>query len=69
LITHFSHGPSFSSAVMKTALLSAVSVVFYAVLVRYTYIPLGLWWGTLVSVLISFCSAYFIHVLVIKRIS
>jgi len=69
LITHFSHGPSFSSAVMKTALLSAVSVVFYAVLVRYTYIPLGLWWGTLVSVLISFCSAYFIHVLVIKKIS
>jgi len=69
LITHFSHGPLFSSAVMKTALLSAVSVVFYGVLVRYTYIPLGLWWGTLVSVLISFCSAYFIHMFVVKRIS
>jgi len=69
LITYFSHGPLFSSAVMKTALLSAVSVVFYGVLVRYTYIPLGLWWGTLVSVLISFCSAYFIHMFVVKRIS
>ena len=69
LITYFSHGPLFSSAVMKVALISAVSVVFYGVLVRYTYIPLGLWWGTLVSIIISFSSAYFIHGLVVKRIS
>ena len=69
LITYFSQGPLFSSAVMKVALISAVSVVFYGVLVRYTYIPLGLWWGTLVSIIISFSAAYFIHVLVVKRIS
>lgn len=69
LITYFSHGSLFSSAVMKVALLSAVSVVLYGVLVRYTYIPFGLWWGTLISIIISFSAAYFIHVLVVKRIS
>ena len=69
LITYFSHGPLFSSAVMKVAILSAVSVVFYGVLVRYTYLPLGLWWGTLMSIIVSFSAAYFIHVLVVKRIS
>lgn len=69
LITYFSHGPLFSSAVMKAAILSAASVVFFGILVRYTYIPLGLWWGTLFSIIISFSFAYFLHVLVIKRIS
>lgn len=69
LITYFSQGPLFSSAVMKVALFSAVSVVLYGVLVRSTYIPLGLGWGTLVSIIISFSTAFFIHVVVIKRIS
>jgi hypothetical protein len=69
LITYFSHGSLFSSAVMKVALLSAVSVVLYGVIVRYTYIPFGLWWGTLVSFIISFSAAYSIHILVVKRIS
>jgi len=69
LITYFSHGSLFSSAVMKAALISAVSVVLYGVLVRYTYIPLGLWWGTLISIIFSFSAAYFIHVFILKRIS
>ncbi len=69
LITYFSHGSLFSSAMMKVALLSATSVVLYAVLVRYTYIPLGLLVGTLVSILVSFFYAYIMHVSVIKRIS
>jgi hypothetical protein len=69
LITYFSHGSLFSSAMMKVALLSATSVILYAVSVRYTYIPLGLFIGTLISILISFSYAYIIHVSLIKRIS
>ena len=69
LITYFSQGALFSSAVMKVALLGALSVVLYGVLVRYAYIPLGLGWGTMVSIIISFSAAYLIHALVIKRIS
>ncbi len=69
LITYFMHGPLFSSAMMKVALLSAVSVVLYAVLVRYTYNPFGLLWGTLVSITVSFSAAYFIHIYIVKKIS
>jgi hypothetical protein len=69
LITYFSHGSLFSSAMMKVALLSASSVVLYAILVRYTYIPLGRVLGTLVSILISYVYAFIIHAVVVKRIS
>ena len=69
LITYFSQGPLFSSAVMKVALFTAVSVVLYGVLVRHTYVLLGLGWGTLVSITLSFSAAYLIHALIIKRIS
>lgn len=69
LIAYFAHGSLFSSAMMKVALLSATSVVLYALLVRFTYIPFGLFLGTLVSILVSFSYAYIIHILLIKRIS
>lgn len=69
LITYFAHGSLFSSAMMKVALLSASSVILYAVLVRYTYIPFGLLLGTLVSILVSFSYATIVHHSLIKRIS
>ncbi|UCE41716.1 MAG: DUF3147 family protein [Candidatus Aminicenantes bacterium] len=69
LITYFSHGSLFSSAMMKVALLSASSVVLYAILVRFTYIPFGLFLGTLVSILLSFSYAFIIHAVLVKRIS
>jgi hypothetical protein len=69
LITYISHGSLFSSAMMKVALLSASSVVLYAILVRFTYIPLGLFLGTLVSILVSFFYAFALHVLFVKKIS
>ncbi len=69
LITYLSHGSPFSSAMMKVALLSASSVVLYAVLVRTTYIPLGLLWGTLLSILVSFSYAFILHAVLVKRIS
>lgn len=69
LITYFSQGPLFSSAMMKVALLTASSVVLYALLVRVTYTPLGLYAGTFVSIVVSFAYAYLIHILLVKRIS
>jgi hypothetical protein len=69
MITYFSHGSLFSSAMMKVALLSASSVVLYATLVRYTYTPLGLLLGTLVSILVSFSYAFILHLVLVKRIS
>lgn len=69
LITFFAHGPLFSSAMMKASLISAVSVVLYAVLVRWTYIPLGLSGGTFVSILVSFAAACLLHIFIVKKIS
>ncbi len=60
-ITYFTHGASFSAAVMKASILGAISVVVYGASVRYTYMPLGLAAGTFVSLLISFCCSFLIH--------
>jgi hypothetical protein len=69
LITYFTHGHLFSSAMMKVALISAVSLIFYALLVRATYIPLGLIWGTGISIIGSFAAAGLLHIFIVKRIS
>ena len=69
VITYLSHGPLFSSAMMKAALLSASSVVLYAILVRLTYIPFGLYSGTALSILGAFTYAFFIHAILGKKIS
>lgn len=69
LITYFSQGASFSAATMKSTMLSSVSVVIYAILVRYTYVPLGIVWGTLISIILSFISAFFLYNFIIKKLS
>jgi hypothetical protein len=69
LITFLTHGSLFSSAMMKAALISAVSVVLYAVLVRTFYLPLGLIWGTILSIAVSFSSACLLHIFFVKKIS
>jgi hypothetical protein len=66
-ITYFSHGATFSAAVMKASILGAMSVVVFGVAVRYTYVPMGLVFGTLVSIIISFGSSILIHRFLARR--
>ncbi len=66
-ITYFTHGASFSAAVMKASILGAISVVVYGASVRYTYVPLGLLAGSFVSLLISFFCSFMIHQFMAKR--
>lgn len=61
LITYFSHGASFSAGVMKASIIGAMSVVVYAIAVRFTYVPLGLATGTALSLIVSFASSFLIH--------
>jgi Protein of unknown function (DUF3147) len=68
LVTYFAHGPLFSAGVMKSAMLGGMSVVAYAVTVRSTYLPLGLWLGTLLSLFVSYGSAWAIHRYVINKL-
>ncbi len=67
LITYFSHGPSFSTAVMKSSMLGAISVVVYGITARYVFIPLGLWIGTIVSLAVSYICAFIIHNVLINK--
>ncbi len=61
LVTYFAHGALFSATVMKSAMLSGVSVVVYSIVVRLVYLPLGLGMGTLVSLLVSYASGWAIY--------
>ncbi|HQE80342.1 MAG TPA: DUF3147 family protein [Syntrophorhabdaceae bacterium] len=61
LITYFSHGPSFSSAVMKSSMIGAISVVVYGITARFVFIPFGLWLGTIISLVVSYLFAFLIH--------
>ena len=69
LLTYLTHGSSFFSGTMKSAILGGISTTIYAVMVRYTYLPLGLLIGTVVSILVSFAAGYLIYLLWIKKIT
>ena len=68
IITYFSRGASFSAATIKSSIFSFISGVIYSIGVRYTYLPLGILWGTLISVLLSLISSALIYKIIIKRL-
>lgn len=68
LVTYFAQGALFSAGIMKSSMLSAISVVVYAVTARLTYIPLGLGMGTFVSILVSYGSGWAIYKFVIMKL-
>ncbi len=69
LITYFAQGPVFSAALTKSLMLSSITVIIYSMGVRFTYLPLGIIWGTSISMLISFISGLFIYRFAIKKLS
>lgn len=62
-----SHGAKFARSLAKSALLSSVSIVAFATMVRYTYPQLGLVLGTLLSSLFSIITAWAIYQLLISK--
>ncbi len=68
-ITYYTHGPDFSAATMKSAMVSASSTVLYSVLVRFTYLNFGLFFGTLVSILVAFGYGALLYRFVITKLS
>ena len=67
LITYFEHGATFSAAMVKSILFSMSSVIIYAIIVRYTYIPTGIIWGTLLATLGSIITVWLLFHSLIKR--
>jgi Protein of unknown function (DUF3147) len=68
LITYFEHGASFSAAMVKSIFLSMTSVIIYAIFVRYTYVPLGITWGTILAAIASILTVWALFHTVVKKI-
>ena len=68
IVTHLAHGKDFSSGVMKIAILTGVSVIAFVVFVRFRFVPLGLIWGTIVSLLGSWLIGYGVHLFAKKKL-
>lgn len=58
IIAFYAHDLEFSRAIAKNALLGIIGLVIYSIIVRYTYLPLGIIFGTLLSIFVSFFSGY-----------
>ncbi len=69
LITYFSHGALFSAGTMKSSMVSGISIVIYSLITRFVYLPLGLTYGTLISIIGAFLSGLVIYKLVITKFS
>ena len=68
ILTYFAQGKSFSSATLKVMVLAgAISVVIYAVVVRYAYLQFGLILGTLLAYSISLICSYLLYLYARKR--
>lgn len=67
-VTYYTHGADFSAATMKSSMITAISVTIYSIVARYTYIPLGLMFGSLASILVSFGSGLLIYRFVLPRL-
>lgn len=68
LVTYFSRGASFSAATMKSSVLSFISGVVYSVVVRYTYVPLGIVFGTIVAIGVSVSCGILMYRIIIARL-
>jgi len=67
LITHFKHGFLFTLALLKNfVIVGSINVLFFVIAIRYTYLYLGLFTGTIIALLISLICAYLTYQLINK---
>jgi uncharacterized membrane protein (GlpM family) len=70
IVTHFSHGQSFSAAVMKVTVISATfNITIYATTIRYLYPLIGLLPGTAAAFFISMLTGYLLYLFARKRMT
>ncbi|MBC8526822.1 MAG: DUF3147 family protein [Candidatus Cloacimonetes bacterium] len=68
IITYYSHGTNFSLAVLKIITVSGpINVVAYAIAVRYLYGSVGLFWGTVLSFIVSLISSFLVYQFVKRK--
>ncbi len=70
IITRIGHDPSYTESLLKNFIIAGtINVVIFVIIIRYTYPTLGLFWGTLLSLVISLIASYFGYKLINKRMS
>lgn len=67
LITYFSHGHEFSSAMGKSSLFGWISSLIFTIVAYYSLLPLGVFFGTLLALLACYGSAYAVYQLTVKK--
>lgn len=67
LITYFAHGPAFSASVAKNSLFAWVSTLVFVIVSRFTLQQFGILWGSLISLITCYISAYFIYTYIVKK--
>ena len=69
-VTYRVHGLDFSRAVAKPLLVTGmITVAVYVISVRYLYLSTGLYWGTLLSILVASASAYLTYRYILPRLT
>lgn len=69
-ITYKAHGIDYSRAMSKPLLLTGmVTIVIYAIAVRYSYVTIGLYAGTVLSISVSAFSAYFTYYFIKRKLT
>jgi hypothetical protein len=61
LITHASHGAGYSAAMLSASMRGGTTVIVYGVVARYAYVPLGLAWGTVAALAVSYGCGWALH--------
>lgn len=69
LITYFAHGVEYTQSMMKIAVLSLISALVYVTIVRFSYIPLGMWWGTLLGIVIAAFISYIVYNFWVRKLN
>lgn len=69
IILHNSRGAKVSIGLAKSLLISGfINVISYIVTIRFLYVLVGLYWGTLLGLLVSAITAYLTHKLIFKKL-
>lgn len=65
VISHKAFGANFSRAITKPLMITGmITIVIYAIAVKYFYVSIGLYFGTLISILISAICAFFTYMFI-----
>lgn len=69
IILHNSRGAKVAIGLTKSLLISGfINVISYIMVIRFLYISVGIYWGTLIGLSVSLVTAYLTHQFILKKL-